>query len=122
MGIKAIPSKSGWMYYTGRSEGAIEALGHHIKDAKFVPRSESSIIGMLVDCDVGGVVFALNGDIQGACELPACTPLWVLTHVDTRADHVELKKLSLEAAPCNLDALKGALLTPSNGKKMHRDY
>jgi len=119
---KAVPSKTGWMYYTGRGQGALEAAGHHLKEFKFVNRS-GSIIGMLVDCDKGAVAFHLNGDIQGACEIPKNTPLWVLTHVDTRDDHVELRKPSLQdAPPANLDALEGALLDVSQGTKMNRTY
>merc|ERR1712039_437084 len=119
---KAVPSKKGWCYYTGRSKGALESLGHHLKECDFVGRS-GHIIGMFVDCDLGAVVFDLNGTIQGACEIPKNTPLWVVTHVDTPSDHVELRKLSLyDAAPAHLDALKGALLTVSQGKIMTRTY
>jgi len=118
----AIPSKSGWMYYTGRSEGALEAQGRRLKKFEYVGRS-NSIIGMLVDCDNGAVGFDLNGSIQGACEIPKNTPFWILTHLDTRNDHVELRKLSLEdAPPANLHALKGALLDVSEGTVMSRSY
>jgi len=78
---------------------------------------------MLVDCEKGAVAFDLNGNIQGACEIPKKTPLWVLTHVDTPMDHVELRKPSLhDAAPANFEALKGALLDVSHGIVMIRNY
>mmetsp|Transcript_137106 Transcript_137106/g.273460 ORF Transcript_137106/g.273460 Transcript_137106/m.273460 type:complete len:279 (+) Transcript_137106:50-886(+) len=119
----AIPSKTGWCYYTGRGKGALEALGRHLKETEFVERSNSSIIGMLVDCGQGAAAFDLNGAIQGACEIPKNTPLWIVTHVDTRRDHVELRKPSLEdAAPVNFEALKGALLDVREGTVMTRNY
>jgi len=119
---QAVPSKHGYMYYTGRGDGALEALGHKLKKCENVKRS-GGIIGMLVDCDSGAVAFDLDGNIQGACEIPKNTPLWVLTHVDTRKDHVELRKPSLqEAPPSNLEALQGALLDVSQGIAMTRHY
>jgi len=119
---KAVPSKTGWYYYTGRRTGALQALGHHLKEFEYVERSGDTI-GMLVDCDNGAAAFDLNGKIQGACEIPKKTPLWVLTHVDTPGDHVELFKPSLQdAPPANLEALKGALLDVSQGTKMLRSY
>merc|ERR1712224_344407 len=36
---KAVPSKTGWYYYTGRGNGALEGLGRHLQKAEFVPRS-----------------------------------------------------------------------------------
>lgn len=119
---KAIPSKTGWMYYTGRSEGAIEAMGKRLKQGAFVERS-GNVIGMLVDCDGGAVAFDVNGEIQGACEIPKNTPLWLLTHLDTRQDHVELRKPSIQdAPPTHFDDLKGALLLVSQGEAMNRQY
>lgn len=120
---KAIPSKTGWMYYTGRQTGALEALGRHLGKFEYVERSNSSVIGMLVNCDDGAVAFDLNGEIQGACEIPRNTPLWILTHVDTPRDHVELRKPSLQdAPPAHFEALKGALLDVRQGTLMHRSY
>eukprot|EP00441_Pelagodinium_beii_P014329 CAMPEP_0197654178 /NCGR_PEP_ID=MMETSP1338-20131121/38699_1 /TAXON_ID=43686 ORGANISM="Pelagodinium beii, Strain RCC1491" /NCGR_SAMPLE_ID=MMETSP1338 /ASSEMBLY_ACC=CAM_ASM_000754 /LENGTH=270 /DNA_ID=CAMNT_0043229577 /DNA_START=85 /DNA_END=897 /DNA_ORIENTATION=+ len=119
---KAIPSKNGYMYYTGRGEGALEACGSRLKKAEHVGRS-GNIIGMLVDCDYGAAAFDLNGNLQGACEIPKNTPLWVLTHVDTQRDHIELRKPSLQdAPPVNLEALQGALLDVSQGTAMSRSY
>merc|ERR1712216_442117 len=117
---KALRDSSG--DYTGRSKGALEALGRHLKTAEFVKRSDS-IIGMLVDCEKGAAAFDLDGTIQGACEIPKNTPLWVLTHVDTPKDHIELRKPSLQdAPPANFEALKGALLDVSRGTVMNRNY
>jgi hypothetical protein len=118
----AIPSKEGWMYYTGRGSGALEGLGRRLKEAEHITRS-GNVIGMLVDCDAGSVAFDLNGRVQGACELPKNQQLWVLTHVDTSQDHVELRKPSLiDAPPDNLEALKGALLDVSRGVEITRNY
>lgn len=118
----AVPSKIGYMYYTGRNKGALEARGHHLKEFQYVTRS-GSVIGMLVDCDMGAVAFDLNGTIQGACEIPKNTPLWVLTHLDTPRDHVELQKPCLQdAPPTNFEALKGALLDISQGTLITRNY
>ena len=59
---------------------------------------------------MAAVAFDFNGALQGACAVPR-GPLHVFTHVDTRSDHVELRKPSLEEAPpSNFDALKNALL------------
>ena len=52
---------------------------------------------MLVDSDKRILAFALDGRLQGACPVPGARPLYVLTHVDTPADHVELRKPMLEA-------------------------
>ena len=51
---------------------------------------------MLVDGDKRILAFALDGRLQGACQVPGAKPLYVLTHVDTPADHVELRKPMLE--------------------------
>merc|ERR1712232_1330940 len=97
-------------------------LGRKLKKVEYIPRS-GNVIGMLVDCDAGSVAFDLNGRIQGACEIPKNALLWVITHVDTPRDHVELRKPSLiDAPPANLEALKGALLDVSHGIEMKRDY
>lgn len=122
---KAIPSKKGWMYYVGRcgkGQPALEAKGFSLKSLEPVGQ-EGNVIGMLVDCDNGAVAFDLNGNIQGACEIPLRTPLWVLTHVDQPRDHVELRKPSLEdAPPAHFEALKGALLDVSKGTPISRPY
>lgn len=51
---------------------------------------------MLVDGDKRILASALDGRLQGACQVPGAKPLYVLTHVDTPADHVELRKPMLE--------------------------
>lgn len=120
---KAVPSKTGYMYYTGRRHGAIEAVGFKLKDAVFMDRDNGSVIGMLVDCDEGAVAFDVNGSVQGACSIPVATPLWLLTHLDDNRDHVELRKPCLQdAPPDHFDALKGALLQVSEGQRLMRSY
>lgn len=114
----------GWTYYVGRMSstrgsirdgmGALHAEGKAVKEFKKLNR-EGDVIGMLIDKTQGAVAFSLNGEIQGACAVPQ-DPLWILTHVDTRSDHVELRKPCLEdAPPAHLEALKGALIDITEG-------
>lgn len=133
-GLVADPSQAGsrhglrelkaWTYYPGRmgsrsgsirdGKGALHAKGKAVKE--FVKlKKNGDIIGMLVDLDRGAVAFSLNGDLQGACEVPK-QPLWVITHVDTPSDVVELRKPCLDdAPPANIEALQGALIDISQG-------
>lgn len=109
-----------WSYYCGRQgtargslrdgKAALHACGSALKEFAKPRREGGDVIGMLVDLDVAAVAFDFNGTLQGACAVPR-EPLHVFTHVDTRSDHVELRKPSLEEAPpSNFDALKNALL------------
>lgn len=117
-------SLSGWTYYCGRMSsggsirdglGALHAEGRAVKEFKKLQR-KGDIIGMLVDLETGAIAFDLNGELQGACAIPKDTPMWVLTHLDTKGDRVELRKPSLlDAPPANVEALKGALLEISKG-------
>lgn len=124
-------SLRGWVYYCGRMNvnyssivdglGALHAEGRAVKEFKKLQR-QGDVIGMLVDMDVGAVAFDLNGELQGACAVPR-QPLWVLTHLDTPRDRVELEKPSLaDAPPANLDALTGALLDVSQGYRFCGAY
>lgn len=124
----SLRSLKAWAYYPGRmgssggslrdGKGSLHALGRAVKEFKKLTK-EGDIIGMLVDFERGAVAFDLNGELQGACEIPK-EPLWVITHVDTENDHVELRKLDLEKTPpANLDALQGALLNISEGQKLN---
>jgi len=121
----------GWTYYPGRmgresgygditdGKGALHAQGRAVKEFKKL-KKRGDVIGMLVDLEIGAVAFDLNGELQGACQVPKDTPLWVITHVDTCRDHVELRKPCLDdAPPANLDALKGALLDIEKGVKLN---
>jgi len=120
-----------WSYYPGRmgrdsgsirdGKGALHANGKAVKEfAKLM--KEGDVIGMLADMEKGAVAFSLNGELQGACEIPKC-PLWVLTHLDTRQDCVELRKPCLDdAPPANLEALQGALLDISKGMRLDYGY
>lgn len=135
-GVVADPSQVGyshglrslnaWAYYPGRvrcggshgdirdGRGALHAQGRAVKE--FVSlKQQGDIIGMLVDLDKGAIAFDLNGELQGACEIPK-VPLWVITHPDTSRDHIELRKPCLDdAPPANLDALKSSLLDVTQG-------
>lgn len=114
----------GWTYYCGRmssssgsivdGKGALQAQGRAVTEFTKLSRS-GDVIGMLVDLDSGALAFDLNGKLQGACAIPK-QPMYVITHVDTPRDRVELRKLSLEESPpANLEALSGALLELSKG-------
>eukprot|EP00416_Gambierdiscus_australes_P019619 CAMPEP_0171066964 /NCGR_PEP_ID=MMETSP0766_2-20121228/7723_1 /TAXON_ID=439317 /ORGANISM="Gambierdiscus australes, Strain CAWD 149" /LENGTH=252 /DNA_ID=CAMNT_0011523171 /DNA_START=80 /DNA_END=838 /DNA_ORIENTATION=+ len=88
----AVPcGRSAWTYRTGLGKGALEVFGIHQKDLAFVGHT-NNVIGMRVDCEQGRVVFDLNGFVQGRCEIPKSTPLWVFAHLGASSDHVELRK------------------------------
>jgi len=137
-GVVSDPSQAGsdysgrrltaWTYYCGRMRtryssivdglGALHAQGRAVKQFKKLKPS-GDVIGMLVDLDRAAIAFELNGELQGACPIPEATPLWVLTHVDTPRDHVELVKLPLHEAPQeSIQALSGALLKLSKGTRL----
>jgi hypothetical protein len=141
-GIVADPSQVGydhglrelkaWSYYPGRvhgdaagthgnirdGKGALHAKGRAVKEFKSLRRT-GDVIGMLVDLEQGAVAFDLNGELQGACAIPTDKPLYVITHLDTEDDHVELLKPSLDdAPPANLEALKSSLLDVTKGLKL----
>ncbi|CAE7258254.1 UVR8 [Symbiodinium natans] len=118
-----------WTYYCGRAgrsggsihngKGALHACTKAVAEFEKAC-TPGNVIGMLVDVDKRVLAFALDGRVQGACKLPGDKPLYVLTHVDTPADHVELRKPSLEEAPPeNLEALSGALLDAEKGETLH---
>lgn len=120
-------SLKAWTYYCGRinssggtitdGKGALQAQGIAVKEFDKL-RQSGDIIGMLVDLESGALAFDLNGKLQGACAIPR-QPMYILTHVDTPRDHVELRKPSLaDAPPANLEALTGALLDISRGQKL----
>jgi len=110
-----------WTYYCGRQRMWGGGSIHDGKGALHVQRRAviefekpcgegGDVIGMVVDVDNGALAFDLNGRCQGACAVPQ-QPLYVLTHLDTPSDHVELRKPSLgDAPPASLEALKGPLL------------
>ena len=122
-------SLEAWTYYCGRARrsggsihnglGALHACGKAVKEfAKAC--TAGNVIGMLVDADKRLLAFALDGQLQGACRLPGTEPLYVITHMDTPLDHVELRKPPLdEAPPANLEALAGALLDVEQGEELH---
>merc|ERR1712187_225193 len=91
---------NGCFYYTGRMpyarKGAVQR-GRKTKLAK-PTGPEGTVIGMLVDRNQNYVAFDLNGEYQGSWGIPD-EPVWILTHVDTPRDAVELRKLSVNDAP-----------------------
>ncbi|CAL1148351.1 unnamed protein product [Cladocopium goreaui] len=125
-------SLKAWTYYCGRQsrhegsitdgKGALHANGKAILEFEKACRP-GNVINMLVDGDKRILAFALDGRLQGACQVPGAKPLYVLTHVDTPADHVELRKPMLEDAPQEvLASLTGALLDIEKGEKLHGYY
>lgn len=99
----------GCFYYCGRRSSGGRLTGGPTYESKTSWASVGSgdIIGMAIDCDNRVVAFSCNGEVQGTAKLPE-GPLYLLTHVDTRADHVELRKQSIEDAPPSLmEALSG---------------
>ncbi|OLP77920.1 hypothetical protein AK812_SmicGene41970 [Symbiodinium microadriaticum] len=104
-------SLDAWCYYVAM--WGVEVAPAEASGMARVPctHRERNVINMLVDGDKRIVAFALEGRVQGACKIPGEEPLYVLTHMDTKLDHVELRKPMLEDAPAEaLHALSGALL------------
>merc|ERR1719409_1285034 len=91
-------------------KGALQVAGRIVTEFKKLKR-EGDVIGMLADLDSRAVAFDLNGEFQGAVKLPDEGPMWVITHLDTPRDCVELRKRYLqEAPPAYLEAMKSKLL------------
>lgn len=122
-------SLTAWTYYAGRvgsrhgsirdGKGALHAEGRAVVQFTSLNRT-GDIIGMLVDMVAGAIAFDLNGELQGACAIPTDKPLYVLTHMDTPKDRVELRKPCLmDAPPANLEAMKNALLNIKSGEKLN---
>eukprot|EP00929_Paragymnodinium_shiwhaense_P046539 TRINITY_DN23703_c0_g1_i2.p1 TRINITY_DN23703_c0_g1~~TRINITY_DN23703_c0_g1_i2.p1 ORF type:complete len:300 (-),score=34.70 TRINITY_DN23703_c0_g1_i2:347-1246(-) len=121
-----------WTYYCGRMHcsyeslknlrdgfAALHAQGHLGKGFQTLTPS-GDVIGMLVDLDRGALVFDLNGSLQGGCTIPRL-PMRAITHVDTRQDHVELRKLFLTEVPkTSLEALTGELARPEDCERIYK--
>mmetsp|Transcript_2093 Transcript_2093/g.5312 ORF Transcript_2093/g.5312 Transcript_2093/m.5312 type:complete len:325 (-) Transcript_2093:89-1063(-) len=130
--LHSLRSLTAWTYYPGRMGttrgtivdglGALHAKGKAVKAFKKL-RESGDIIGMLVDMDRAAIAFSLNGELQGACPIEVDKPLYVITHLDTPRDYVELRKPNLhEAPPDHLEALSGALLDISQGSHLRYGY
>lgn len=94
----------GCFYYCGRrsSRGCLTGDQNYTSEKSwFASVGSGDIIGMALDCDNRVVAFSCNGEVQGTAKLPG-GPLYLLTHVDTPKDHVELRKQSIEDAPPSL--------------------
>ena len=122
-------SLEAWTYYCGRAgrsggsmhngKGGLHACKKAVREFEKAC-TPGNVVGMLVDADKRVLAFALDGRLQGACKVPGDKPLYVITQVDTRVDHVELRKPALdEAPPSNLTALAGALLDAEQGETLH---
>mmetsp|Transcript_57764 Transcript_57764/g.161118 ORF Transcript_57764/g.161118 Transcript_57764/m.161118 type:complete len:266 (+) Transcript_57764:81-878(+) len=101
----------GCFYYCGRrsNPGALQIPGPRGRRPSLESVCDGDIIGLAVDCDARTMAFSRNGTVQAACAVPD-GPLYLLTHVDTPIDHVELRRLTLEDAPPKLlEALAGPL-------------
>eukprot|EP00931_Biecheleriopsis_adriatica_P002727 TRINITY_DN1037_c0_g1_i2.p1 TRINITY_DN1037_c0_g1~~TRINITY_DN1037_c0_g1_i2.p1 ORF type:complete len:310 (-),score=45.56 TRINITY_DN1037_c0_g1_i2:139-1026(-) len=96
----------GCFYYCGCRAESGRLIGFGLlDDSEMVPFASvgsGDIIGLAVDCDRRAVAFSCNGHVQGTCKLPPHGPLYLLTHVDTRKDHVELRRQDVEDAPLEL--------------------
>lgn len=99
--------KQGWFYYAGRipygggksSRAALMVNGSSSCQAEGLT-SSGDVIGILLDLKVGGIAFDLNGTFQGVAKFSVpCEPLWILTHLDTPEDKVELKQRPPQSAP-----------------------
>eukprot|EP00403_Amphidinium_massartii_P026402 CAMPEP_0178390230 /NCGR_PEP_ID=MMETSP0689_2-20121128/10538_1 /TAXON_ID=160604 /ORGANISM="Amphidinium massartii, Strain CS-259" /LENGTH=363 /DNA_ID=CAMNT_0020010731 /DNA_START=10 /DNA_END=1101 /DNA_ORIENTATION=+ len=132
--------KPGWFYYCGRravfaflepleAEGgeepgnrdqtwhrghdgcaSLHAGGERNAVKLFRSVNDGDVIGMLLDVDLGALVFLCNGEVQGGCEIPKHVPLYLSTCVDRLDDHVELRKLPLDSVPQPaIEALTSAL-------------
>merc|ERR1712070_984623 len=98
----------GSFYYCGRMRGGPDAYlqsSYHssVIHSSVIPvctklKPSGDVIGMLVDLSECFVSFDLNGEFIGRDPIPQ-EPMWVLTHVDTPRDKVELRKLSVTDAP-----------------------
>mmetsp|Transcript_24887 Transcript_24887/g.45685 ORF Transcript_24887/g.45685 Transcript_24887/m.45685 type:complete len:359 (-) Transcript_24887:238-1314(-) len=75
----------------------------------FASVGDGDVIGMLVDIDLGSLIFLCNGEVQGGCKIPQ-QPMYLSTCLDRMEDHVELRKLPLSQAPPQaIEALNGTL-------------
>ncbi|CAK9086427.1 unnamed protein product, partial [Durusdinium trenchii] len=96
----------GWCYYSGQMNPSRKALSAGlqinnkvVQDFTFMTAGDA--IGVIVDADRWSVAFLRNRVLQGSCAMasPTREPLFLLVHLDAAADHVELRKVSLEEAP-----------------------
>eukprot|EP00930_Biecheleria_cincta_P031162 TRINITY_DN21623_c0_g1_i1.p1 TRINITY_DN21623_c0_g1~~TRINITY_DN21623_c0_g1_i1.p1 ORF type:complete len:350 (-),score=52.26 TRINITY_DN21623_c0_g1_i1:156-1139(-) len=103
----------GCFYYCGRRSGRGLLAGDPSYSTSFVSVGSGDILGMAIDCDNRVAAFACNGKVQGAARLPE-GPLYLLTHVDTTRDHVELRRKGIDEAPLKLmQVLSGEPCTKS---------
>eukprot|EP00929_Paragymnodinium_shiwhaense_P047652 TRINITY_DN24161_c0_g1_i1.p1 TRINITY_DN24161_c0_g1~~TRINITY_DN24161_c0_g1_i1.p1 ORF type:complete len:306 (-),score=55.95 TRINITY_DN24161_c0_g1_i1:123-1040(-) len=123
-------SLEAWTYYCGRmgkrfgissSDGSagLHANGWVVHDFE-TPKPSGDVIGMLVDFDAAAVVFDLNGQFQGGCQLPRVA-MKIMTHMDKPQDRVELRKLDFTDAPLrSREALSMPLPKEGDGTSLRR--
>jgi len=111
---RATGCSNGWFYYCahdGRHNDPCALHegreGRHTRT--FAHVTDGAVVGMALDMDRGGVVFSLDGRLQGACRVPK-VPLFVTTTLDVPEDRVELRKPSMDhAPPGSLEAITKAI-------------
>jgi hypothetical protein len=95
-------SSAGWFYYSGRrwgrSVGALHAPNERAFVKEFAKVQSGDVVGMLVNMELGTLVFILNNILQGSCRVPK-EPLYLTTSVDVQGDRVELRKSPIADAP-----------------------
>ncbi|CAL1129331.1 unnamed protein product [Cladocopium goreaui] len=110
----------GWCYYSGRMDASRKALkaglqinNKVVQDFSFMAKGDA--IGVIVDADRWSVAFLRNRVLEGSCAMasPTREPLFLLVHLDAAADHVELRKVSLEEAPANALEQLDSFVPPS---------
>lgn len=91
-------ASDGYFYYSGRrgsSKGALHAPRERQTLMDFAHVKSGDIIGMFLDMATGLLGFDLNGNFQGATQVPTSSGLYLTTSVDRTDDHVVLRKLPL---------------------------
>jgi len=106
--------QQGCFYYCGSGSRSGRLTGPS-ECVHFASVGSGDTIGMVIDCEHRVIAFSCNGEVQGTCKLPPQGPLYLLTHVDTRKDHVELCRQDAEDAPLGLmQALSEQIKMPHN--------